>query len=90
MAEGLVERGRFGSVEDAIEYGLMAIEQLDAEAEALGGDESDEWWAEVNVMIQEGADDIEAGRTVEATPEWWDGIAHRGRERMRTKLNRLA
>jgi Arc/MetJ-type ribon-helix-helix transcriptional regulator len=90
MAKDLVHDGRFASVEDALEYGLMAIEQLDAEAEALLGDESDEWWAEVNVMIQEGAADIEAGRTVEATPEWWDGIADRGRERLRTKLNRRA
>ena len=82
MAEDLVESGRFASGDDALEYRLMAIEQLDAEAEDILGDESDEWWAKVDVMIQEAEEDIAAGRTIEATPEFWDGIAQRGRERM--------
>ncbi|MGH2632277.1 MAG: hypothetical protein ACRDG3_02600 [Tepidiformaceae bacterium] len=90
MAEDLVERGRFASIEDALEHGLMAIEQLDAEAAAFVEDQTDEWWAQVNILIQEAVDDVEAGRTVEATPEWWDGIKHRGRERLRAKLNQTA
>jgi len=90
LAEDLVQNGRFASVEDALEYGLMAIEQLDAEAEALVPDESDEWWAEVNVMIQEAEEDIAAGRIIEVTPEFWDDIRRRGRERMRSRSNQTA
>ena len=29
MAEDMVQNGRFASVEDALEYGLMAIEQME-------------------------------------------------------------
>ena len=90
MAEDLVQNGRFASVEDALEYGLMAIGQLDAEEEALMGDESDEWWAKVDVMIQEAEEDIAAGRTIEATPEFWDDIRRRGRERLRSKSDQPA
>ena len=84
MAKDLVHDGRFASVEDALEYGLMAIEQLDAEAEALLGNESAEWWAKVDVMLQEAEEDIAAGRTIEVTPEFWDDIRRRGRERLRS------
>jgi Arc/MetJ-type ribon-helix-helix transcriptional regulator len=90
MAKDLVHDGRFASVEDALEYGLMAIEQSDEEAEALLGNGSAEWWAEVDVMLQEAEEDIAAGRTIEVTPEFWDDIRRRGRERLRSKSDQIA
>jgi len=38
--------------------------------------------AELMHRIQEGLDDVEAGRTVEATPEFWENLHHRARENL--------
>ncbi len=90
MVNDLVARGRFASTADAVEYGLLALLQLDAEAEAFFAGRDDAWWADLRGKIQEGVDAIEAGRSAPLTLELIDRIKQEGRERRRAKAKKLA
>ena len=68
----------------------MAIEQLDAEAEALLGNESAEWWAELNQSIDEARSDIAAGRGIPVTPELFEAITRKARVRFAAERTRRA
>ena len=80
LAEDLVQNGRFASVEDALEYGLMAIEQLDAEAADVASAEIDELWADLRERVREADEDIAAGRVRRVGTDFVDTLRERVRQ----------
>lgn len=76
-AEELVQSGRFASVEDALEYGLMAIGQLDAQAADAFAEDTSELWTELRERVREADEDIAAGRVTRIGPEFIETL--RGR-----------
>jgi len=80
MAEDLVQNGRFASVEDALEYGLMAIEQLDAEAGNMVANEDDELRATLREKVREADEDVAAGRVKRVGSDFVETLRERVRQ----------
>ena len=81
-AEALIASGRCATVDQAVRMAFWALEadeaRLDRLFDAIEADP--EWKAEIERKIQEGLDDVEAGRTVPA-----DVAIARARELIRQK-----
>jgi len=80
MAEAMVQNGRFASVEDALEYGLMAIEQLDAEAGNMVANEDDELRATLREKVREADEDVAAGRVKRVGSDFVETLRERVRQ----------
>jgi Arc/MetJ-type ribon-helix-helix transcriptional regulator len=87
MVNDLVAQGRFASAQEALEAGVLALFQLDAETEAFFADRDEAWWADLRAKIQEGIDAIEAGRSEPISPELIERIKQEGRERRRASAS---
>ncbi len=83
-AEALVASGRCSNIDEAVRIAFWAFEEserrLDGFSAALDADP--EWKAEVQRNIQEGLDDVEAGRITPADHEFFGSIKRHGRERL--------
>jgi Arc/MetJ-type ribon-helix-helix transcriptional regulator len=80
MVNDLVAQGRFASAQEAIEAGVLALLQLDAEAEAFFADRDEAWWADLRAKIREADEDIAAGRYHPLNQEFFDQLRARVRE----------
>ena len=90
IVNDLVAQGRFASPQEALEAGLLALLQLDAETEAFFADRDDSWWADLRAKVQEGIEAVEAGRSEPLSPELIDRIKQEGRERRHATARKLA
>ena len=86
-AEAVVSSGRCATVDEAVRLAFFALAEDEREQDGLlAAIEADpEWKAEIERKIQEGLDDVEAGRTVPA-----DVAIARARELIRKKSLRQA
>ncbi len=83
-AEALIASGRCATVEEAVRMAFWALEADEQRLERLFAaiEANPEWKAEIQRKIQEGLDDVEAGRMVPADHEFFESIKRRGRERL--------
>jgi len=80
IVDDLVAQGRFASAQEALEAGLLALLQLDAESEAFFADRDDAWWADLRAKLREADEDIVAGRYHPLDQEFFDQLRARVRE----------
>lgn len=77
LIRDLMKRGRFTSESDVIEAAVTSY----------AADESQYDWAYIRKAVQEGLEDLEAGRFVELSEDeiepFFDDIKRRGRERLK-------
>jgi len=88
--EELVASGRASCAREAIDFALAAWDARERETEALLDGQSDEWWAELKARVQEGIDAADAGDLHPFTPELFEDVKRRGRERLRERNARHA
>ena len=69
-----VESGMYQTASEVVRDGLRLLKERD--------EERARFWADVNKKIEEGLESLRAGRYVEATPELFEEIKRRGRERL--------
>ncbi len=82
MVSEMVARGRFASVEEALETGLAAIDQTDAAAAALFDDWDDASLADLNASIAESIAELDAGLGIPLTHDVIDEVKREGRWRL--------
>lgn len=80
-AEALVASGRCSTIDEAVRIAFWAFEESERRLSAAL-DADPEWKAEVQRKIQEGLDDVEAGRTTPTDHEFFESIKRHGRERL--------
>ena len=80
LARALMERGRFESVEAAIEAVLRALQEFDAQCGEVPGEQDDAWWADARAKVREADEDIAAGRVSEVGPDFLDQLRARVRQ----------
>ena len=83
LVRGAIEAGYAKDACDAVASGLLLLEQAQLQEQMPAWDEA--YAAEVNAKIEEGLEAAAAGRLYEGTPEFFEDIKKRGRERMRAR-----
>lgn len=77
LARVLVERGRFETIEDAIETALRALNEFDAQCDETPGEPDEAWWADARAKVRQADQDIAEGRVSELGPDFFDRLRAR-------------
>jgi hypothetical protein len=83
--EKMVASGRVSCEREAIDFAFTAVDVDDRAVDEFFEGRSDEWWADLRALVQEGIDAADAGDLHPLTDELIEDIERRGLQRLRER-----